>query len=126
MLRAKDIEILDERGYSWSVSSIDQLDLLVIDNFALPPGLTPRKTMLLLQLPIGFPDVQTDMFWLADRVARYDGGYPAATDTTYVHPDGSTWWRWSRHFQQWRPGIDGLPNVLDFVRHCVAEAAGVA
>lgn len=126
MLRAKDKQVLDERGHSWSVTSTDQLDLLVIDDFTLPAGLEPGKTRLLLQLPLGFPDVQTDMFWVADRVMCANGGHPAATDVSYTHPDGTTWWRWSRHFNQWRNGIDGLPNVLDFVRHCLNESVRAA
>jgi hypothetical protein len=126
MLRAKEIQFLSERGLSWSVTSTGQLDLLVIDAFALPEGLEPARTKLLLQLPAGFPDVQTDMFWVADKVSCTSGGYPAATDVTYTHPDGTTWWRWSRHFNRWRSGIDGLPNVLDFVHHCLRESVSAA
>jgi len=36
---------------------------------------------------------------------------------------GQTWQRWSRHNNEWRPGIDGIWSMLKRVDHALEVAA---
>jgi hypothetical protein len=67
---------------------------------------------ILVLLPDRYPDVPPDMFfaipWLK-LVPAYR--YPTKADQPHDFA-GQRWQRWSRHNEQWRPGIDGIWTVL--------------
>jgi hypothetical protein len=86
---------------------------LILRAYAVPPGRFdhPRADILIL-LPDQYPDVRADMFfalpWL--RLAN-SNCYPKAADQPHDF-GGQRWQRWSRHNDQWRPGIDGIWTML--------------
>jgi hypothetical protein len=67
----------------------------------------------LLRLPVGYPDIAPDMWWVDPPVCRDTGEPIAATQSIEVHV-GRQWQRWSRHFAagQWQAGVDRLEGFI--------------
>lgn len=125
-LRAADRAVLDELGRTYEVGSDGAFVTIVVSAFALPCGIQPEVSDLLLRLPPGFPDAAPDMFWLDPAVSGPGGGVIAGTESREAYL-GRTWQRWSRHIAgQWRPGIDNLGTYLAYIRRCLDQAAGRA
>ena len=126
MLRPADQGALDDLGYAYDVVSDGGFVAVVLKDVAMPTGIDPRVSSLLLRLPPGFPDAAPDMFWLDPPVKGPEGRAIPGTESMQSFL-GRTWQRWSRHIQhQWRPGVDGLGTYLAYVRRCLNQAAGRA
>ena len=99
---------------------------VVLPGFALPSGLVPAKSDLLLRLPPGYPDRNPDMFWFAESVTRADGRSIRAVGVPGTY-GSRAWSRWSRHMvaTEWR-SADGLRGYLGYVRLCLFDAAKAA
>lgn len=78
---------------------------------------------ILILLPGGYPDVHPDMFyalpWL--KLASCNR-YPNAADQS-LDFNGQSWQRWSRHNEQWRPGVDGIWTMLRRIDTALERAA---
>ena len=123
MLADVDREYLEKAGLPYELTLEGQTVLLVLTDYKLPVGYVPQAVDMLLRLPLGFPDVPPDMYWLHPFVAYADGSTPPATDVQEVIGD-RTWQRWSRHLAHaWRPGIDCLQTYLRLIRTDLEAAA---
>lgn len=92
---------------------------VVLRDYQLPPGRYDRDRVdILIMLPAGYPDACPDMFFAEPWIRFQDGRNPVNADVTQVFA-GRSWQRWSRHSQQWRPGIDGLRTMIARVRHAL-------
>jgi hypothetical protein len=117
VLAEADAAFLTKRGYAFEASLEGGMICLVIKDFELPHGYQPAMVDLLLRLPVQFPEVSPDMFWM-DPSVTYEGGVvPPAADLREPYL-GRTWQRWSRHFgaSLWRPGVDDLRSYLRLIR----------
>lgn len=117
VLTDSDRQYLESKGFDFEAVSEANMICVVIKAFALPDGYEPGQADLLLRLPLQFPDVPPDMFWM-DPPVRYAGGVvPAATDLLEPYV-GRQWQRWSRHFgmSTWRPGVDDLRSYLRLIK----------
>lgn len=86
---------------------------IVLRAYSVPLGrFNVEKADFLITLPTGYPDVCPDMFyalpWL--KLVKTDN-YPKAADQPFDF-NGHRWQRWSRHQDQWRPGVDGIWTML--------------
>jgi hypothetical protein len=97
---------------------------VILRNIALPPGKFDQPLVdVLILLPPGYPDSCPDMFYLLPWVKLVaTGSYPRAADQA-VSFGGQSWQRWSRHSQEWRPGIDGIHTMMARMRLAVEVAA---
>ncbi|MBS4001761.1 MAG: hypothetical protein KGZ91_00150 [Afipia sp.] len=78
---------------------------------------------ILIMLPPGYPDVRPDMFYALPWLKLVNGNkYPKAADVP-VEYHGETWQRWSRHSDEWRPGVDGIWTMLRRIDTALEEAA---
>lgn len=78
---------------------------------------------VLILLPRGYPDVSPDMFYLLPWVKLVPAGrYPNKADQPLDFA-GQKWQRWSRHNNEWRPGIDGIWTMIKRVEHALENAA---
>ena len=86
---------------------------IILRAYVVPPGRFNQVTAdILILLPQGYPDVRPDMFYAMPWLTLAAGGrYPRAADQPFEH-SGQRWQRWSRHNDQWRPGIDGIWTML--------------
>lgn len=112
LLSASDLLYLQEKNYIFNVASTGGMVYLVIQGYELPTPYVPRTTNLLLRLPPNFPIAKPDMFWTFPHVRLANGSYPQTATVFDVQYQGNQWQRWSRHFANWRPGIDDLKTFL--------------
>ena len=85
---------------------------LLIKDYPLPEGYTPRKTNLMLLIPDSYPAGMIDMFYFDPPVKRQDGvGIAALADEPHFYRQ---WQRWSRHYV-WRAGIDNISTHITYV-----------
>ena len=85
---------------------------LLIKDYPLPEGYTPRKTNLMLLIPDSYPTGMIDMFYFDPPVKRQDGvGIAALADEPHFYRQ---WQRWSRHYE-WRAGIDNISTHITYV-----------
>lgn len=124
MLRPADAATLAELGLPDRITVDGGFIAVELPGFSVPAGLIPNQVTLLLRLPVGFPDVTPDMFWVDPPITTANGSPVPGTQSRELHL-GKTWQRWSRHIQgQWRPGVDNLATYLAYVRRCLDQAAG--
>jgi len=116
LLAEEDLVCLREKKCSFSVEQTDGLVCLVIQGYQLPPAYTPIIVDMLLRLPPNFPMAKPDMFWTFPHVRLVSGSHPKTADVFDVQYQGKQWQRWSRHFADWRPGVDNLRTFLGTIR----------
>lgn len=89
---------------------------LVIHNFPLPEGYTPRAVSVLIKLPPLFPEAAPDMFWVRPAARTRSGSMPKATTTEQLL--GGPWQRYSWHLSSgaWKPGESTLRDYIRCIR----------
>lgn len=119
-----DLEYLQTKGIVFEQCVDDNKKGIVIRGWSLPEGMYDQERVdLLILIPNGYPDVRPDMFHLMPWVRLVNGNkYPKAADQA-VNFAGQSWQRWSRHCDDWRPGIDGIWTMLKRVEHALLVAA---
>jgi E2/UBC family protein E len=114
---------LVERGVAF-----DEIDgpqkAIILRAYPVPAGRFDHdKADILILLPNGYPDVRPDMFFAMPWLRLTNGNrYPKAADQPFDFA-GQRWQRWSRHSDQWRPGIDGIWTMLRRVDTALEIAA---
>lgn len=85
---------------------------IILRAYPIPAGrFNCDRADLLILLPSGYPDVRPDMFFALPWLKLINGSYPKAADQPFEF-NGQNWQRWSRHNDQWRPGVDGIWTML--------------
>jgi hypothetical protein len=115
LLPEDDAQFLRSKALKYEVRQNSGELLLLIHEYPLPCSYTPGSCTLLLKLPPGYPNTNPDMLWTTPGVTLVNGAPPAAAEVVEVY-EGNKWQRWSRHAQQWRPGVDNLQTKLRTVR----------
>ena len=86
---------------------------LVLVNFDLPKAkFNVSQSNILILLPPSYPDSAPDMFY-SDPWLKLNStnSWPKAADQSFKF-SGRNWQRWSRHNNEWRPGIDSLRSFI--------------
>jgi hypothetical protein len=123
-LPERDRQYLSDRGLIWEEVVDGATKGIILKDFNLPAGrFNVPVANILIVLPGTYPDSPPDMFYSIPQLTlAATGALPKATDHT--HPfQGQTWQRWSRHNNEWRPGIDGISTMLKRVEHALEVAA---
>jgi Prokaryotic E2 family E len=108
----KDELYLRERGFNFELKQGTNEVYLVIHGWEFPAAYNSRVADVLIIIPPSYPLNKLDMFWtIPDIKLAATGAWPeaAAEHQTY---DGKTWQRWSRHVEEWRPGVDSLRTFI--------------
>lgn len=94
----------------------DGWTFLLLHDYNLPEGFTPRAVQLLVKLPPLFPEAAPDMFWVSPHVESPNGSAPQGTSTEELL--GRPWQRFSWHLSPgaWTPGISTLRDFMRCVR----------
>ena len=124
VLPSKCSRYLKERGLRFEEVEDGGQKGLILLQFHLPEGLFDATVAdILILLPAGYPDTPPDMFyalpWLRVQPAN---SYPTAADQPIAF-NGGNWQRWSRHNNQWRPGLDGIWTMIKRIETALKEAA---
>jgi len=100
--------VLHEQPDGWA--------FLVLEDFALPEGFSPRSAQVLVKLPPLFPEAAPDMFWLFPPVHLANGSAPHGT--SFEPLLGRQWQRFSWHLNPgaWRPGVSTFRDFLRCIR----------
>jgi hypothetical protein len=118
-LPASDVTFLADNGIAYELVGEAGQPGVVLREFPLPAGRYNRERAdILVLLPPGYPDACPDMFYAAPWICFPDGRSPLNADVEHVFA-GRRWQRWSRHSQEWRPGIDGLRTMVARIRHAL-------
>ncbi|MFZ5833880.1 MAG: E2/UBC family protein [Pseudomonadota bacterium] len=119
-----DLEYLETKDIVFEESVDGSNKGIIVRGWALPDGMYDADRVdVLILIPNGYPDVRPDMFHLMPWVKLKNGNrYPKAADQPVTFM-GQTWQRWSRHCDDWRPGIDGIWTMLKRVEHALLVAA---
>jgi hypothetical protein len=118
-----DQRYLDLHGFAVEVVSDGPHTGVVLKQMQLPQGKFnhPAADVLVI-LPPGYPDVAPDMFFCDPWLTLVSAGrYPTRADQPHAFM-GRNWQRWSRHNNNWRPGVDGLHTMIKRIEHALAEA----
>src|SRR3954464_4335827 len=105
LLPEDDVRYLSAKEHKYEVVQDSGEIFVLIHDYALPPCYLPASCTLLIKLLPGYPNTNPDMFWTTPAVRLASGAVPAAAEVIEVY-EGKQWQRWSRHAQQWRPGVD--------------------
>jgi hypothetical protein len=124
-LPERDVNYLAERGLASEITTDQGMTCLVVKDWPLPTGLSPRQVDMLLRLAPGYPDIPPDMWWFCPQVTCGTGNSIQGTQVTEGYL-GRTWQRWSRHLPAgvWRSGVDGLESFFAVIRADVASCVG--
>ena len=97
---------------------------VILRGYPLPAGrFDQAKADLLVVLPESYPLTHPDMFFAQPWLKLVNGNkYPKAADQPYPFM-GTTWQQWSRHNNQWRPGLDGIWTMLRRIDTALEVAA---
>ena len=123
ILPSKDREYLEASGISYEEFS-GPPNAIVFRDYPIPGGkLDRREADILVELPAGYPDIRPDMFYALPWLKLAAGSrYPKAADQPHDFA-GQRWQRWSRHADQWRPGVDGIWTMLRRIDAALEVAA---
>jgi hypothetical protein len=122
-LPSMDRTYLEDHAIAHEVVSDGAQVGVVLKDVPLPKGkFDHEKADLLVLLPGGYPDACPDMFFLFPWVRLIAAGrYPTCADVPHMF-GGKRWQRWSRHSEEWRPGIDGLHTMIARAQHAIEGA----
>ena len=114
---------LTDKGIAFSELSENSSAAVIIESWNLPAGKYDHEEVsVLLLVPDGYPDAAPDMFYVHPWIRLLGAtDWPRAAAVSYSFR-GSNWQRWSRHWSDWRPGIDGIQTWLLKVRHALESA----
>lgn len=123
-LPSRDRAYLAEKALKYEEITAGGQRGVVFRQYPLPAGVFDAdRADILILIPAGYPDIPPDMFHLIPWVrltAR--NAYPNAADQPVTF-NGQSWQRWSRHNNEWRPGVDGLWTMLKRVDYALKVAA---
>jgi hypothetical protein len=119
-----DLEYLRSKDITFEEHQDGGRKGIILKNYALPTGRFDASAAdVLILLPPGYPDVPPDMFHLIPWVKLVrKNAFPNAADRP-VDFNGQRWQRWSRHNNDWRPGVDGIWTMLKRVQDALEKAA---
>ena len=119
-----DERFLKGKGYDFALHAEGEGGCLIIKAYRLSPGKYDSDSSdLLICMPKGYNNAKLDSFYLDPPVRlKATGQYPAAADVFEAHA-GRNWQRFSRHLEQWRPGIDTLQNFMPLVQRELQDKA---
>lgn len=121
-----DEQHLNQTGVRWETClSSEGRRWLVIYDYQLPQGYTHQSVRLALEVPVGYPSTQIDMFYLYPAVGLTNGAAIPCVEATAVI-DSNAFQRWSRHrtVKPWNPATDNVITQLALVEGCLLKEVG--
>lgn len=124
VLPARDRRYLTERNLTFKEYRQGAQCGVVIQGYSLPDDkFQVRNADILILLPRGYPDAAPDMFYAVPWLTLVPSSrYPRQADQPFDF-EGQRWQRWSRHNNDWRPGVDGIWTMLKRVESALEIAA---
>ena len=109
-----DEAYLNGKSYRWELLPDPSGGLLVIRGFDLDSAKYDLTSCdLMIRIPAQYNIAALDMFYVAPPIRLKSGAFHDRADHMETH-GGQQWQRFSRHLQEWRPGIDTIRTLLSF------------
>ena len=123
-LPTADASYLQEKAIAYREVESGGQKGIILASYPLPAGrFSASNADILILLPPGYPDVAPNMFYLLPWVRMAAGNqYPRRADQSFSF-NGQNWQRWSRHNNEWRPGVDGIWIMLKRIDSALEVAA---
>jgi hypothetical protein len=122
-LPPRDAVYLEGRGIMYEEASDTGQVGIILKDLPLPEGKYLATTVnVLIMLPPGYPDCPPDMFYCLPWLKLLPNGNDPRAASVEQSFHGFIWQRWSRHNNEWRPGIDGLHTMIKRVELALLEA----
>lgn len=97
-----DEDYLVSRGFTYTVSEDNTGLFLVLKDYELSPEYNLQQTDVLIKIPIGYPMIGIDMFFVNPHIKLASTNMnPPATDGL-IPFQGTNWQQFSRHYP-WQP-----------------------
>ena len=124
ILPAEDRAYLHEQGIAFEEFDEGGAKAVIFKARNLPTDRFDTQSVdILILLPPAYPDAAPDMFYLTPWVRLASNNqYPKAADQPYGFL-GLNWQRWSRHNNEWRPGVDGIWTMIRRIERALEIAA---
>lgn len=123
-LPSKDRRYLDERGVPYHEVEEGAQKGVILSGFTLPSRkYQVDQADILIILPAAYPDAAPDMFYALPHLALAETQREPRCTQVRLNFNGQNWQRWSRHNNQWRPGVDGLSTMIKRVEEALEAAA---
>jgi hypothetical protein len=91
--------------------------VVLIRNYKLPEGWSPRVVTVEFYVPPGYPAANPDCFWVEPQLRLSNGRDPQASNVSNPMPEvgpRGTWFSW--HIQGWRPNHSTLVTFVNGIR----------
>jgi hypothetical protein len=85
---------------------------VIFAGLELPEWCAPRSTRLMMMADYQYPLSALDMFWTDPPIQTATGGWPQNADQFEQHVNGTSWQRWSWHYE-WDPARHNVLSHLD-------------
>lgn len=120
VLPRSDQQYLAEHSIEMQAFVEGQQKAVVLKDFTLPEAVfDSEKCDVLILLPASYPDSPPDMFYTDPWLKlKANGRWPPRADHAHKFA-GRNWQRWSRHNNEWRPGIDSLRTFVQRVNTAI-------
>ncbi|MDM7975840.1 MULTISPECIES: E2/UBC family protein [Thalassospira] len=123
-LPSKDRRYLADRDVSFHEVVEGNKKGVVLENFLLPAGKYQTASAdILIMLPPAYPDAPPDMFYAFPHLQLVASHRQPNCTNVRINFDRKSWQRWSRHNDQWRPGVDGLWTMVKRIEQALEVAA---
>lgn len=118
-----DLAFLDSLGLTWEAARDEHHRWILIHGHKLPTGFDHKTVTLAFLIGDSYPPDRLDMVYVHPPLRLQNG---AAIPSTSDHRiDGKNFQAWSRHYEDWREGVDDFgTHYMRMIRAVEADACG--
>lgn len=116
-----DRAFLDSLGLTWEAVREQQLRWILIHGHQLPTGFDHERITLAFLIGDSYPPDRLDMVYVHPQLRLQSGAAIPSTSDQSI--DGKNFQAWSRHYDDWREGVDDLgTHYVRMIRAVEADA----
>lgn len=116
-----EVKALCEGGLIATLSESDGMaNIEIVDYPVKSRYYNKSSTVLLLRIPLSYPNGKPDMFWVDENFLLKDLRVPKSAEQVESWL-GKHWRRFSWHPSNWNPGVDNLSTYLEFIDNRLAK-----
>ena len=118
-----DVTFLDGLGLAWEAIRDNHHRWILIHGHRLPAGFSHQSVTLAFLIGESYPPDRLDMVYVHPRLQLKSGSAIPSTSDQLI--GGKNFQAWSRHYDDWREGVDDLStHYMQMTRALQTEARG--
>ena len=117
-----EVKALCEGGLTATLSESDGMANIEVVSYPVRSRYYNKiSIVLLLRIPLSYPNGKPDMFWVDEDFLLKDLRVPKSAEV--IEPWlGKRWRRFSWHPSNWNPGVDNLFTYLEFIDNRLSKS----